>query len=443
MLGQGGFASVYAATDRRSGRPVAVKFLPAVPAARLQREIDALRVLRLPGVVGFLEAGDWGGRTVLVMERVVGHPFPGPIPRRDWTALAPRAQALLEILGGVHDAGVVHRDLKPANVLVADDGRPTLVDFGLARGSALGPTITARGARLGTPRYLAPEQLRGDAVDARSDLYAVGVMLAEVLLGEPPFPDEDWIVAVAQRRVVPPLARRLPDLPFAALRLVERLLAPEPADRPANAREALALLSARHLLPRLGPTPVYDAALAAARAGRSVDVWGPPGSGRTRLLDELAAALGAEGRPVIRACRGDRPVESLRHELDAEVVGPLGLGPYERALRARLTAGAVLLLDRNDGIDSWSLSLAAHCRDAGAVVRVVETPDALRLRAFTVGELGAFAGPHAGELHARTGGLPARVADEVGRWVAWGAARLDGQKLVMLGPIPEVAGRPT
>lgn len=440
ILGEGGFGSVYAATDRRTGASVAVKLLPALDAARVRREIDALRVLRLPGVVGFLDAGTHQGRACLVMERVDGHRFPGPLARRDWASLAPRAEALLDVLAGVHDAGVVHRDLKPANVLVGDDGRLTLVDFGLARGAPLGPTITAGGVRLGTPRYLAPEQLLGQRVDARADLYAVGVMLTEVLLGEPPFPDDDWGRSAMLRQAPPPLARRVPELPYAALRLLERLLSPDPADRPPNAREARALLHTRHLLPRLGPAGVFDALLAAARKGESLDLWGPPGSGRSRILDELAATLVAEGRPVMRARRGERPVESLRHELEAEVTGSLGLGPFERALRARLEAGAVLLLDRSDGVDAWSQSLAAHCRDAGAVIRVVDTPEALRLRALTPAELAAFAGPAAAELHARTQGLPARVADEVGRWVAQGAARVDAAGLTLLGPMPPALG---
>jgi serine/threonine protein kinase len=156
LLGRGGFGAVYAATDRLSGQRVAVKLMREMRGpnlGRVRREIAALRFLRLPGVVQLLDDGLDDGRLYLVMQHVEGGPFPGRGPRTHWEDVEETVRALLETLGLVHDSGIVHRDLKPANVLVDERGRPTLLDFGLAKGERVGPDLTAAGALVGTPAY--------------------------------------------------------------------------------------------------------------------------------------------------------------------------------------------------------------------------------------------------------------------------------------------------
>ena len=440
-----------------------MKLLPSMDLEnlnRFQREVNALAVLRIPGVARLTEEGIHEGRPYLVMELARGLPFPGDVARADWATIGTRTVRLLEILGRVHDAGVVHRDLKPANVLVDDRGNITIVDFGLARGTPLGPTITSTGIRVGTPRYAAPEQLLGHRVDGRADLYALGVMLHELLAGVPPFPDDDWTSASPQRliRDAPPVGRHAPDLPWAAQRLIDRLLARDPARRPRSAGDALGMLAEDRVpgarrLPWLGSRAPIDHLVAAAREGRPADLWGAPGSGRSRCVAEAVEVLQAEGRTVVRARHGERPVESLRHLLDAQVQGASGLGAFEKALRARLSAGDVLVVDTTDGIDAWSLSLVAHARSAGAVIRVVGTPDAHQLAPLSTEELRAlFRGPDrvlhlredaANLLLARTQGLAGRVSDELGRWLTLGRAAVeDGLFVVDSASLAAIQGEP-
>ncbi|MCC6559377.1 MAG: serine/threonine protein kinase, partial [Polyangiaceae bacterium] len=189
-IGAGAHGEVWAADDLVVGEPVAIKWMAAGSGAlraRIRREVTTLRILRIPGVVRLIDDGVEGGHPYLVMDRVLGAPFPGGSAGRcAWADLAAPAIALLDVLGRVHAAGIVHRDLKPDNVLVSADGRPTLLDFGISRGSDPGARLTEGGRIVGTPLYLAPEQIVDGALDGRTDLYAVGVMLYAALTGRVP-----------------------------------------------------------------------------------------------------------------------------------------------------------------------------------------------------------------------------------------------------------------
>ena len=246
LLGEGGGGQVYLATDRVTGDDVAVKLMPALSVVardRVLREVTALRWLRLPGVVRLRDDGQEGPHYFFVMDRVAGRPFPGLRGPHAWEALSAPALALLEILARVHQAGVVHRDLKPANVLVDDDQRPVVLDFGIASGGALSLDGGAAAAA-GTPAYLAPEQLVRGEVDGRADLYAVGVMLYEALVGSNPFSGGS-ASDVLRRKVLyapPPLAVWEPDAPAAVIALVDRMIARDPADRPESALAVLEVL---------------------------------------------------------------------------------------------------------------------------------------------------------------------------------------------------------
>ena len=193
-LGTGAGGVVRAAVDLLLGREVALKPLPhrsALERQRARREVAALMLLDLPGVARLLDQVTVGEQVMLVMERATGAPFPGTSSRR-WEEVETPTAALLAILSGVHAAGLVHRDLKPENALVGPDGRVTLLDFGLATGAEVGPRVTQPGGLVGTPRYAAPEQLAGDALDGRADLYALGAMLYEQLAGDRRTPRSGW-----------------------------------------------------------------------------------------------------------------------------------------------------------------------------------------------------------------------------------------------------------
>lgn len=446
-LGSGGSGTVYLADDLVQARTVAVKLLRPVSGIaieRLRREILALQVLQVPGVARLYDHGSQAGRAFLVMEYVRGTPFPGPAGG-DWAKLAPTVLALLEILGRMHAQGIVHRDLKPGNVLVDAAGHPWVLDFGLARGDALGSQITSMESDVGTPLWQAPEQMAGSGpVDARADLYAVGAMLYEALAGERPHPDEDLrrLYYARLMRDAPPLAWAAPHVAPEVARVVDQLLARSPDMRPRTASEVIARLrgapDAGAELPRLGGSHLVEGLAAELAAGRPVDVAGPRGSGRTRLLRDVTLALERSGRGVARLPAAARPYASI-----VPVCGPPPAGldgasveaAMERRLHGLLAGGKVLVADDAETLDPWTRALLDRCRDAGPLLRAFEQgpPGAHVLRPLAVDDLRPlFAGPDrllhlredgARALFARTGGHPGRVAAEVAEWLSAGLAR--------------------
>lgn len=245
---QGGAqGEVWEGEDTLLGGPVVLKWLghgDGLDWLR-QREVAALMALDLPGVVRVLDDGwatDPAGarRALLVLERAEGAPFPRR--RTPWDALAGPAVALLQVLRGVHAAGVVHRDLKPSHILISD--KLTLIDFGLACGAGVSTGGPRRRVEAGTLRYMAPEQLfASERADPRSDLYALGLLLYEALSDAPPHPLEPGALRRARLSGAPPRLRA-PGAPPAVVALVEALLARQPSDRPASAEEALIALGA-------------------------------------------------------------------------------------------------------------------------------------------------------------------------------------------------------
>ena len=232
VLGRGGSGVVLAADDLLTGDRVAVKFVPVLSAGarrQLRRELTALLALRLPGVVRLRDEGTLGDRSFVVTNRVDGLPFTeGAVS--GWASWRPRVVGLLDVLARVHLAGVVHRDLKPANVLVERDDRVVILDFGLAQGRLV--ERSTGGLVEGTPRYMAPEQRAGLPSDERSDLYAVGAMVFELVTRE------------ALTRPIPFDRLRGAPVPPVLVDLVERMLADDPGDRPASALEVLEELGA-------------------------------------------------------------------------------------------------------------------------------------------------------------------------------------------------------
>jgi tetratricopeptide (TPR) repeat protein len=248
-LGKGGHGEVWEAEDRLTGARVAVKLLHGgfgTEPSRVRREIAMLRFLRLPGVVRLLDEGLEETGPFLVMELVRGSPFPGSVMALPgaWADLREMTLAVLETLSQIHAAGVIHRDLKPENLLVDAGGRVTVLDFGLSLGALLSEDSDERGYVVGTPRYLAPEQIRGDPLLPQTDLYALGVLLYEVLSGLPPHPVDDFSGLIAARisdRPVP-LQEVAPHVPEAIAAVIDRMLEIEVENRPRSAPEVLGLL---------------------------------------------------------------------------------------------------------------------------------------------------------------------------------------------------------
>ncbi|HEU4384227.1 MAG TPA: protein kinase [Anaeromyxobacteraceae bacterium] len=233
-VGRGGFGVVYEALDRQLGRSVAFKTLrPArtvheLAADSILREAEAVARLDHPAIVTLYDVGHCPSGPYLVEEMLHGETLEqrlrgGPLPAREAVAVG------LEVARGLahaHGHGVLHRDLKPGNVLLTEDGRVKLLDFGLAH--LLG-TRGLHGA--GTPAYMAPEQLRGEAVDARADVFTLGATLFEMLAGKPPFQVRDGRSTALDPETPPALPE---GTPRALAPLVERCLSSDPARRPAS-----------------------------------------------------------------------------------------------------------------------------------------------------------------------------------------------------------------
>ena len=248
-VGRGGMGTVYRARDRMVGDVIALKLLDAAVVvsddqlAWFRREVRLARRITHPNVARTHDMGEQAGVHYITMEFVEGstlhdllHPDDSGQRRELGPAHAARvALAVCEGLAAAHAAGVVHRDLKPANVLIERAGRVVLTDFGIARG------LADDGARtqgiVGTPQYMAPEQLSGLPVDVRADLYALGLMLFEMLTGAVPFPGDNMFAsALARMTRPPPDPRELrPGLPAPLAELVVHCLAQKPDDRPASA----------------------------------------------------------------------------------------------------------------------------------------------------------------------------------------------------------------
>ncbi|MGZ8693931.1 MAG: protein kinase domain-containing protein [Gaiellaceae bacterium] len=254
LVGSGGMATVYRAHDRLLERPVALKILheqfssDAEALERFGREARAVAQLAHPNIVTVIDRGEDAGRPYIVFEYVGGENLKqlvareGPLPVPTVIELGLQVARALE---AAHGRGVVHRDVKPQNVLLADEGRAKVTDFGIAhtRGTE-GMTLT--GTIMGTSDYIPPEQARGEAAGEPGDVYSLGVVLFELLTGRLPY-EADNAVAVAMRHVndpVPSVRELRPDVPPRLDALVRRALAKEPRDRFASMSDLVAELEA-------------------------------------------------------------------------------------------------------------------------------------------------------------------------------------------------------
>jgi serine/threonine protein kinase len=246
-LGTGGMGEVWRGTDLRLDRPVAIKVVLTHLGTeyrlveRLLQEAKAAGALQHPGITVVHNIGEQDGRPFVVMELLAGDDLATLLERHP-TGLAVDqvvsiADQVSDGLAAAHEKGIVHRDIKPANLILLPNGTVKICDFGVAK-LADATTGLSHGSILGTPSYMSPEQIKGAELDGRTDLYSLGCTLYALLAGAPPFRTGQAPMAVAYQQLSEPPRAVLdvrPDTPRALAELVDRLLAKDPADRPADA----------------------------------------------------------------------------------------------------------------------------------------------------------------------------------------------------------------
>jgi serine/threonine-protein kinase len=329
LIGVGGYGRVYRGQHLGLGAPVAIKFLLAewslLPElrTRFQREAAALGRLRHPTIVSVLDFGQHDGLLYMVLELLSGHTLTAEMAgdkkaRLSAARIGRIIDQVLEALEVAHAAGIVHRDLKPENIMLLDgaDDRVKVLDFGIAlvHGGSENPRLTVTGAVQGTPRYMSPEQCRGRDVGAPTDVYAVGVLLYELLAGDAPFAGQSASELMAQQMYVAPPSLTDPAIAPGLAALALRALAKDPAARPTasemRAELALALsggddasrtargAAARAVAGGLSRSeralPAAAAPTAAPTAGARVLLW-MNDARRARALRDALAVNGVVG----------------------------------------------------------------------------------------------------------------------------------------------------
>jgi len=409
MVGAGGMGTVYRARDIELDEEVALKMLrrevagdPAL-VERFRREVKLARRISHRNVARTFDIGEHQGDKFLTMEFVDGESLATELARSGRLSLARTldlVEAMCAGLDAAHAAGVVHRDLKPENVLIGRDGRVVISDFGIARGLEAGDGHTLGGVS-GTPAYMAPEQVEGAAVDARADLYALGVILYQMVTGQLPFTGVSAFVIASARLNQPPPDPRLlrPDLPAVLADAILRLLARDPAARFASAGEVAAILGSL-TLPAITPAPVPT-------------LRPRPAVGRPSLLPA------PEAKPVaVLPLRNQGPADDLdlAEGLTEEIIDALSM---VRGLRVRSRSSVMSVAADRDPRElgrelDVQVVVEGSLRRAGAGLRistrVISVADGFQLWA------GRFDRPE-GEILA--------VADEIARAIA-GALLVDG-----------------
>ncbi|MCB9791323.1 MAG: protein kinase [Alphaproteobacteria bacterium] len=359
-VGSGGLATVYRAVDDE-GRYVALKLMHVVDEEqrrRTEREYMALRRMNHPNVVRVFGAGHHEGSPWLALEYVDGASLEDVLDRwRDrpppdrWRRAAQIIRDIASALHHVHGQGVFHRDIKPSNILITRQGQAKLTDFGAVKApDAFDTRLTMAGRLVGTVAFMAPEQITGEEVDARTDLYALGAVLYLCLTGRRPV-EADSIAGYLSKHLMdqpmPPVELD-PATPVQLSRLTMRLLRKDRGERPADAQEVVTILDELGAPRRLGlvgrtaELEVMEDTLIALRKaeGSVIAVIGPVGSGRSALLAELAE----RAREDHVAVMVPRPEEDL-----AEATRPLLLG----------SRPALLLLDNADRIEASAIRALA------------------------------------------------------------------------------------
>lgn len=318
-IGRGTHYTLYQAVDPRLGRMVVIKILhiaagnpqaegeanlARVLEARLQREAHALSALSHPSIPEIYETGEHEGHLFLVMEYLVGHPLrqhldQGALPLEEAMAIFAQVASAVD---AVHAEGILHRDIRASNIIRLHDGRVKLVEFGLARqpGDA---TVTLMGSLVGEPAYMAPEQLRNQPASPQSDLWAVGVLLYEMLAGRPPFEGANFQMTAHQVILGQPAP--VPHLPAVVQAVLDRALEKDPEKRYPRALDMVAALqkAAAGSLP-IRPRPAAPVSAAPVRPARELDIRVPILAAvlvLSLVVGLFAARLGSRTAPTVSA----------------------------------------------------------------------------------------------------------------------------------------------
>ena len=448
-LGSGGFGEVWRAEDTNQSRILAIKLISQNGAhAAARREAHLLRRLNLPCIAELFDEGPFGEHYYLAMEYVDGGPFPGNTRHR-WESIAVMTAHLMRALQQVHAAGVLHRDLKPANILVTKRGEIKLLDFGLAadlrRQREQGQPLE------GSTFYLAPEQLRGEPSTVRSDIYALGVMLYEVLSGQLPREGDtmrQWLRALFTQEARP-LRTLDPRIPKKIGNLIDRMIAIAPEERPGNMGEVLAIIEGNETVSAvLNPKPklprwTWQHALSPlldALERRMPHRISPGAFDVARHPDLLSMLLLEEGYFPILLPRGESALESLLgllHPPSVEATLDEVIDEVRKFLG--LMADGQLLLAEKSSVDPWTWQLLSEHIDTGPLVLLSEqqSPDDTGLAKLLPEDLEPlFDGPSfvfdiperaANELFTRTEGDLFAIDQEIEAWVTSGLARWSGR----------------
>lgn len=293
-LGRGGMAEVFRATDLRLDRPIALKIVeadshPAGHMVRLEKEALTASSLNHPNIVTVHDVGHDDDRAWIAMELVEGESLAKLMGKRRLSLqeAISFATQIADGLSAAHASGVVHRDLKPGNIMLTEDGRAKIVDFGLAHSApqlidgemgdaSTEATLTAEGVVLGTVHYMSPEQARGRTADSRSDIFSFGIMLFEMLSGRRPFSGDSAVEVLAAilNEDPLPLLDATTGAPLTASRILERCLAKEPSDRYSETQELLDALRDLRSAPRATSSTGRGSGIRAAIATIVVATFG-------------------------------------------------------------------------------------------------------------------------------------------------------------------------